>query len=118
MDTVLNVEKLIDNPSALTREQGEIVYNQIVSLLNAGNNVILDFHDIESIITPFLNVSIGKLYENFSSDELQEKLKITNIPEMTIKKFQIVIDNAKSYYSDKNNFENAVKKEIDKQCEE
>ena len=100
MDIVLNVAELIGSPSALTREQGAIVFDEIVPLLKEGKKVVLDFGEIESIITPFLNVSIGKLYEKFSSDELQ-------------KKFQIVIDNAKSYYSDKRRFENAIEEVID-----
>lgn len=112
-DIVLNVAELIASPSALTREQGAIVFDEIVPLLNDGKKVVLDFGEIESIITPFLNVSIGKLYEIFSSDELQKKLNIINCPEMTTQKFQIVIDNAKSYYANKKGFKNAVKEVID-----
>ncbi|CCZ41556.1 MAG: STAS-like domain-containing protein [Butyribacter sp.] len=113
MDIVLNVAELIGSPSALTREQGAIVFDEIVPLLKEGKKVVLDFGEIESIITPFLNVSIGKLYEKFSSDELQKKLEIINRPDMTTRKFQIVIDNAKSYYSDKRRFENAIEEVID-----
>lgn len=116
MDTVINVAELIGSPSALTREQGAIVFDAIIPLLNEGKKVVLDFGEIESIITPFLNVSIGKLYEKFSSDELQKRLKIINRPELTTRKFQIVIDNAKSYYSDKKSFEDAVKEVIDGSC--
>ena len=43
----LNVASLIESPSALTREQGAIIYNQIITNLISGNKVILDFIDIE-----------------------------------------------------------------------
>lgn len=109
-----NIASLIKSPSALTREQGNVVYEKIVQNLNAGNKVILDFKDIESIITPFLNVSIGKLYENFSSDQLNTNLTVANLPEGTASKFQIVIKNAKNYYANKNAFQKAVYEVIDK----
>ena len=72
----INIASLIQSPSALTREQGKIVYDEIMYNLNIGNKVILDFREIESIITPFLNVSIGKLYENYNSDQLNTQLEV------------------------------------------
>ena len=99
MNTVtLNIASLIGSPSALTREQGSIIYTQIIQNLNSGNKVILDFQDIESLITPFLNVSIGKLYETFNSSQLNTQLEIKNPPDGTNSKFQMVIANAKQYY--------------------
>ena len=77
------------SPSALSREQGAIIYTQIMQILNSGNKVILDFQDIESLITPFLNVSIGKLYETFSSSQLNTQLEIKNPPDGTNSKFKI-----------------------------
>lgn len=116
MDTViLNIASLIKSPSALTREQGTIIYEQIIENLNAGKKVILDFKDIESIITPFLNVSIGKLYENFNSTQLNTQLEVTNPPDGTASKFQMVITNAKQYYSNKNAFNKAVEDVINNQ---
>lgn len=111
----LNVATLIGSPSALTREQGAIIYNQIMTNLLSGNKVVLDFTDIESLITPFLNVSIGKLYETFSSDQLNTQLEIKNPPEGTNTKFQMVIANAKQYYFNKNDFTKAVEDVINNQ---
>ena len=111
----LNVASLIKSPSALTREQGTIIYNQIKKNLISGNKVILDFNDIESLITPFLNVSIGKLYETFNSTQLNTQLEIKNSPEGTNSKFQMVIENAKQYYLNKDAFTKAVEDVINNQ---
>ena len=108
-----NVAELIESPSALTREQGSVVYNVIVPLLRNGENITLDFADVESLITPFLNVVIGKLYEDFSSEQLNDQLKISNLPEGTRAKFKLVIENAKKYYTDKELFEKNVEAVID-----
>ena len=111
----LNVASLIESPSALTREQGAVIYNQIITNLISGNKVILDFIDIESLITPFLNVSIGKLYETYNSTQLNAQLEIKNPPEGTNAKFQMVIANAKQYYSNKNAFTKVVEDVINNQ---
>ena len=79
MQEVINVAKMIGSPSALTREQGGLIFDAIVPKLKDGKIVTLDFGDVESIITPFLNVSI---------------------------------DNAKTYYSNRNKFEETVKEVI------
>ena len=107
-----NVAELIESPSALTREQGSVVYNVIVPLLRNGENITLDFADVESLITPFLNVVIGKLYEDFSSEQLNDQLKISNLPEGTRAKFKLVIENAKKYYTDKELFEKNVEEAV------
>ncbi len=116
MNTVtLNIASLIGSPSALTREQGSIIYTQIIQNLNSGNKVILDFQDTESLITPFLNVSIGKLYETFNSSQLNTQLEIKNPPDGTNSNFQMVIANAKQYYFNKNAFTKAVEDVINNQ---
>ena len=111
----LNVASLIKSPSALTREQGAILYKQIAENLTSGNKVILDFSDIESLITPFLNVSIGKLYETYNSEQLNTLLEIKHLPDGMQSKFQMVITNAKQYYHNKSAFIEAVKDVINEQ---
>ena len=109
----INVKEKIESPSALTREQGKIIYDEIISNINSGNSICLDFSDIESLITPFLNVAIGKLYEKYSSEELNKFIEFANIPSGKAASFNLVINNAKRYYSSKNNFEKIVKDAID-----
>lgn len=112
-EKIFNISELIQSPSALTTEQGEIIYNLMTPSLQHGVRVVLDFKDIESIITPFLNAAIGKLYEDYSSEQLQTLLQIKNIPLGTSSKFQIVINNAKQYYANKDKFNEAVQEVID-----
>lgn len=100
MNTILiNVTDTINSPSALTRDQGKIIYDKIIDNLSHDNNIVLDFSNTERIIAPFLNVAIGKLYEHYSSEELKNRMKITNVPEGKVSSFNVVISNAKRYYS-------------------
>lgn len=104
----INVSKLIGSPSALTVEQGDQLYNEIIIWIKTGKKVEIDFSEIESIITPFLNASIGRLYENFTSEQLQERMSIINQPTGTNHKFNMVIRNAKQFYADKSRYINTV----------
>ena len=113
MQEVFNVSELIQSPSALTREQGNLVYQKIIPILSSGGRVVLDFCDIESLITPFLNVSIGKLYETYNSEQVRELLSLINVPAGTNSKFQTVIDNAKMYYGNKEKFNKVIQEVIE-----
>lgn len=106
---LMNVKEMINSPSALTREQGKIIYDCIILNFELGNEVELDFSEVESLITPFLNVAIGKLYEDYTSEVLQTQLKLKNVPEGKSASFKLVIDNAKRYYSNKDKFDGVVK---------
>ncbi len=114
MNTVrINISKEIGSPSALTREQGKIIYDKINNYIENDTFVILDFIEIESLITPFLNVSIGKLYEKYTSEIIKKYINIINIPEGKASSFNLVIENAKKYYSNKDSFNKAVRDVID-----
>ncbi|MDE6897415.1 MAG: STAS-like domain-containing protein [Lachnospiraceae bacterium] len=108
MEQVLHVSENLGTTTALTREQGQIIYEKICSLIDAGHMVSLDFSDIESILSPFLNVAVGKLYNKYSSDTLNKNLNITGISDEQYNIFEIVISNAKSYYKDAQSFDRAV----------
>lgn len=108
MEERIVVEQVIGSPSALTVEQGNLVYEKIISGLEAKKKIVLDFSNIESIITPFLNVAIGKLYEKYTSDQLKENIDIINQPEGTNRKLNMVIRNAKNFYADKVGFNKIV----------
>ena len=97
----IKVFDIINSPSALTVEQGKLLYNEIINILKDEGIVIIDFVNIESIIMPFLNASIGRLYENYTSTDLQKHLKVINQPEGSNEKFNLVIRNAKNFYANK-----------------
>ena len=104
MEQLLHVSEILGTTTALTREQGQVIYKKICEVIDAGNKVSLDFSDIESI----LNVAVGKLYNKYSSDTLNDNLNILGISDEQFNIFEIVISNAKSYYKDSQSFNEAV----------
>lgn len=113
MGIIIDVAEVINNPSALTQEQGDIINNLIVSAFENNQKVKLNFDNVESMISPFLNNAIGKLYEKYTSDEIQKNLDLSNFPKEKISTLNLVISNAKKYYANREAFEKTLKEVID-----
>lgn len=109
MKKVINVSSVLDSPSALTQEQGKKIYKLISNSIKEGNRVVLDFNGIESMISPFLNNAIGKLYGEFSSDVLNRSLSLENFPPEKLSTLLLVTQNAKKYYQDKEKYNSTLK---------
>lgn len=109
MKTTINIADTIHSPSALTQEQGEIIYSLICKSINQKKIIELDFSTIESMISPFLNNAIGKLYGNYSSETINTYLKLLHFPESKKSTLKIVTENAKKYYANKEEFKATVK---------
>lgn len=103
----INVAKQIGEPSALTQEQGNIIYEKVESAISNNQKIRLDFSQIESMISPFLNNAIGQLYGKYNSNQISKYLIIENFPEEKKSTLNIVIANAKRYYKNKTEY-NAI----------
>lgn len=53
MTRCIDVAELIDSPSALTQEQGDMAYREIVRSFEDDEVIQLDFSNVESMISPF-----------------------------------------------------------------
>ena len=113
MNKRIDVAEKIDNPSALTQDQGDIIFNAIIPFFEKNEPITLDFSNVESMISPFLNNSIGKLYEKYTGDDIKKILTLKNFPPEKNSTLNLVISNAKKYYSNKEKFEKSVKEVID-----
>ena len=68
----INIAEKIGSPSALTQEQGNLIYNEILPVIQQGDQVTLDFDQIERMISPFLNNAIGQLYGTYNSEQISD----------------------------------------------
>ena len=109
MNKIIDIATVIDSPSALTQEQGEKIYSIIADSITRKEGITLDFTNIESMISPFLNTAIGKLYGSFTEETIKTYLHLENFPQTKLSTLKIVIDNAKKYYSNKEKYASTVK---------
>ena len=83
---------------AVSDADGEILYKKIEHELSIGESVVIDFSNVETVLTQFLNAAIATLYENHSGDELRDKLEIKGLK--STDSLRRVIARAKTFYRD------------------
>ena len=113
MKRVIDIAEEINNPSALTQEQGDVIYEIIADAFEKKEKIILDFVNVESMISPFLNNAIGQLYGKYTSEEITQYLQLENFPKSKVSTLNIVINNAKKYYANKEDYKKLVKDVVD-----
>ena len=104
----LIVKDIIQSDFAITSDDGNKVYEQIFQNLSKGNSVVLNFEGITVMITAFLNAAIGKLYEHFDSETLNEHLKLEKVAPNDRVLLKMVVQRAKEYFANKEVFEETV----------
>jgi len=99
----------VGGDSAISVEDGEKLFTKIDQAFSQNLSVTLDFQNINLIITAFLNAAIGQLYSKYTSEQLNQNLKLENIKPEDVRLFKIVIERAKEYFKNPNDFEDNLK---------
>jgi len=106
----ISVFNIINQNAAITTEDGILVFNAIKKALENGQKVNIDFQNIKTIITPFLNAAIGQLYGQFSKEAIESSLTYTGLSEDDKKLLKLVEERAISYFKNKANVEAIIEK--------
>ena len=111
METI-KIDSLITLHQGVTPDEGKPINDEIRKLMKEEKIVEIDFSGVELITTAFLNVVIGELYNDYSSEFLKERLKISNISEDDARRIKKVTDTAKLFYSNEESFNKSVNEVI------
>lgn len=109
----ISVKKVIDSNIAVSASKGELLFKEVSNALLQNDYVELDFSEITDLTTAFLNVAIGHLYKNFSSEELNEKLKLLNLDELDMYLVTQVIQRVKKNEEEEEEFKQLIKEVLD-----
>lgn len=93
------ISDFLKSQYAVSAVDGDTLHDEIKEHINNKELVVLDFSDIEFVITAFLNTSIGRLYESFSPEILKEQLRVDNMAPEDINSLIMVVKQAKLFYS-------------------
>lgn len=96
------------NNSCVEASDGEKVYPIIKQAITNNKDVTLNFSDINTLTTAFLNTAIGQIYGEFSEEKVKTHLsvaEITNAQAITLKR---VIDTAKQFYNNPDALQNRI----------
>ncbi|MDE6574175.1 MAG: STAS-like domain-containing protein [Muribaculaceae bacterium] len=92
----------------VTPQEAQPISDRILASLKSGVPVVLDFAGMQLITTAFLNVVIGTLYKDFSSDDLKKLLSFDNLTDGIAMRIKRVTDNAKLFYENPEQFRQNV----------
>jgi len=105
---IINVFDVVGGKAAVSTEDGGRLFEKINAFLEKDFEVVLDFANIETLITTFLNTAIGQLYSKYDSPFLQKHLRVNNLAQEDKERMIKTIERAKEYFKDKDNLENDI----------
>lgn len=93
----LVIRDIINSNSANLDEKGELVFQAIKKRIEEDQPVTLDFTGIDTLITAFLNLAIGQLYDLKPVNELTKlvKIKRSTVSDSHFQKIALVLTNSK-----------------------
>jgi hypothetical protein len=108
----VKVHDILQSPFAVSTEEGESIFKLIDDGFSRNQDVVVNFEQIDLIISTFLNAAIGQLYGRYSTEYIQQHLSIEGMPQDDLGTLKLVTDRAKEYFKDKRGFENVAKKNM------
>ncbi len=84
---------------ATDMDQGDTIYNLIIAAFKNNDKVYIDFSDMTTILSTFLNNAIGALYKDYTSEYLNKNLIIQNLCDDDFFILKRVIKRAKEFYT-------------------
>ena len=109
----IKVADLIGSPLCISAEDGQKVFDKVEALFKEGRKVIISFDRVSMLISLFLNVAIGQLYGSFGEDEIRAKLQVEGLSGDDMELLKRVVDNAKRYYANPQQYDAAWQDEGD-----
>ena len=110
---IINIFDVVGGKAAVSTEDGERLFKTISAFLEKDFEVVLDFVNIETLITTFLNAAIGQLYSKYDSPFLREHLRVDNLAPEDRERMITTIECAKEYFKNRENPEKDIQEVLD-----
>ena len=107
--TKVSVFRVVGSPFCVASGDGEKVYELLRTALENGQGVALSFHKVSSLTSAFLNTAVGRLYGQFSEEEIRSSIRLEDMEADDQGLMELVVDNAKQYFKNPQKFDKALK---------
>lgn len=81
----------------ITRDDGQIIYNEIYPALKRNESIGIDFGGVSAYASPFFNYGVGQLLNEFSLEDLNGHLNFVNISSAGTEVLNQVLENAQRF---------------------
>lgn len=109
---IIRVFDIVGGGLCVSSDDGQLVHDQIAKLLREKHKVIISFENVDTLISAFLNAAIGQLYGEFPEEDIRGYLSVENMDPEDMELLKRVIDNAKIYFENRKDFDDAWKIEV------
>jgi hypothetical protein len=106
----ISIYAITGDPFCVATDDGEKVFEQIKKIILKNRTVELSFLNVEMLTSAFLNTAIGKLYGEFDEEKIKNSILLSDIRDEDKLLLKRVVDTAKSYYKDPDQFEASINK--------
>jgi hypothetical protein len=110
-EIIVRAFDVIGSSLGVSSDDGQKVHDKIAPLLREGRKVSLSFDRIETIISAFLNAAIGQLYGELPEEKIRELFNVRDMAQEDLALLKRVVDNAKLYFANRKEFDQAWKEE-------
>lgn len=90
---------------AITRDQGQQVYDAIHDRLLAGETVVLDVAGVRTFAAPFLGAAVGQLCSYLIDDQIKNQVRFLNLPRGMRCTVRVVLETSRQYYANPSLFD-------------
>ncbi len=106
----VNIYTIVGDPICASPKDGDKVYKELKKALIQEKQIVVSFLNVEILTVAFLNTAIGKLYGEFDGERIKNSLSISDISDENKLRIKRVVDTAKAYYKDPDQFEKSINK--------
>jgi anaerobic ribonucleoside-triphosphate reductase len=96
----LMVINIVGNGICVDADDGERIFEMIHKTLTTNSNVEVSFLNVQMLTSAFLNTAIGRLYKDYTEEEIKKRISIKDISDIDKSLLKRVVKNAKLYYKD------------------
>ena len=109
----VRVVDIVGSSLCVSADDGQLVYEKVALLMRDGKKINLSFEGAETIISSFLNAAVGQLYDKFPEEVVRAQLTVSDMAQEDLMILKRVVDNAKSYFANRENYDRAWNEEVD-----
>jgi hypothetical protein len=111
-EVLIRVFDIIGGPICVSADDGQNLYNQIAPLIREEHKVVLSFDRVKYLIPAFFNTAVGKLYEEFTEEEINRKVAFQDLPTGWDEMHRHLMGRAKAYFENSEAFDRAWRDEM------
>jgi phosphoglycolate phosphatase-like HAD superfamily hydrolase len=99
----------------VSADDGQKLHDLILENIKYDRPVEVSFAGVDTLISAFLNASIGQLYGEFDEETIDKYVQISDMEADDFELLHRVIDNAKVYFQNRRSFDDAWSSQDDDQ---